>query len=666
MRYKLLILATFFCLSAHGQAVSPVDSLKQLLKASRTADTTKTLVYEKLALLIMNSDPAAAMKYGEAGLALAKSIKYPVGQARNINRIGTILRANGSYDEALTRYLDGIKIAESINDDVSIIKAYNSIGILYGEQKDSKKAIEYYKKAKVLSEKTNNQLLTQILFLNIGLDFAELNQLDSALIYTKKSYELAEELNSDNLNVLLYNLGTIDDRRQRYESALAYYRKSVPLSIAIKDFRILGELYTEMALLFNAKKQRDSTVFYAEKGLYYAEETNNLNYISKTSILLSDIYEESDVKKSLQYLKESTAANDSLFTIEKATRLRQIEFNEQLRKQEKITTEQRNKTQKRTGILIGLAIGSLLLAVVFYRNNLQKTKNNALLAAKNEDIEHKRQALEASIEKMKKMQNQLIQSEKLASLGELTAGIAHEIQNPLNFVTNFSELNGELLDDLTELLTKENPSEDDKEEIKELQTELVGNQKKILEHGNRASSIVSGMLEHSRGNTGERREIDINRLCDEYIRLSFHGMRAKDKQFQADFTFDPDPNLTAFTGVGQDIGRVFLNLINNAFYAVNKKRLESDDTYKPHVLISTRNAENNTVEIMVKDNGIGMSEQVRAKIFQPFFTTKPTGEGTGLGLSLTYDIVTKGNGGTIDVSSKEGEGTTFSVKLPVT
>ncbi len=423
----------------------------------------------------MNSDPAAAMQYGEKGLALAKSIKYPLGQARNINRIGTILPANGSYDEALSRYLDAIKIAESINDDVGIIKTLNSIGILYGEQKDSKKAIEYYRKANVISEKTNNQLLTQILFLNIGLDFCELNQLDSALFYTKKSYELARRIGSDNINVLLYNVGTIDYRQQRYESALNYYRRSVPLSKKKQDYRILGEIYNEMALIFNAQNQRDSTLFYAEKGLTLAEESNNLNYISKSSILLSNLYEGVDVKKSFLYFKESTAANDSLFTIEKATRLRQIEFSEQIRKQEKIAAAQKSKTQKRTGILIGLAIGLLLLAVVLYRNNLQKTKTNALLAAKNADIEHKRQELQESIEKIKLMQNQLIQSEKLASLGELTAGIAHEIQNPLNFVTNFSDLSGELLEELNELLAKENLSAEGKAVIKELQVEFSGN-----------------------------------------------------------------------------------------------------------------------------------------------------------------------------------------------
>ncbi len=174
------------------------------------------------------------------------------------------------------------------------------------------------------------------------------------------------------------------------------------------------------------------------------------------------------------------------------------------------------------------------------------------------------------------------------------------------------------------------------------------------------------MLEHSRGNSGERREIDINELCDEYVRLSFHAMRAKDKQFQAGYSLETDPELAKFNGVSQDIGRVLLNLLNNAFYAVNKKRLTADSHYKPHVLITTRNAENKMIEINVTDNGIGMGEQVMEKIFHPFFTTKPTGEGTGLGLSLTYDIITKGNGGSIDITSKEGEGTTFTVKLPLT
>ena len=262
--------------------------------------------------------------------------------------------------------------------------------------------------------------------------------------------------------------------------------------------------------------------------------------------------------------------------------------------------------------------------------------------------------LEKSLSELKSTQNQLIQSEKLASLGELTAGIAHEIQNPLNFVNNFSELSVDLVKDIQEEIDK---SEVDKEYINELFTDLSQNQEKINHHGKRASSIVSGMLEHSKASTGERALTDINKLADEYLRLSYHGIRAKNNTFNSDYKTDFDENLHKIEVIPQDMGRVLLNLINNAFWAV--KTVE-----KPLVVVKTEQTENQLI-IKVIDNGTGMSKEVQEKIFQPFFTTKPTGEGTGLGLSLSYDIITKGHGGTIEVESVEGEGTTFVVKLPI-
>jgi signal transduction histidine kinase len=281
-----------------------------------------------------------------------------------------------------------------------------------------------------------------------------------------------------------------------------------------------------------------------------------------------------------------------------------------------------------------------------------------ILATQNETLE--RQVAERTAE-LKASQAQLIQKEKLASLGELTAGIAHEIQNPLNFVNNFSELSVELAQELKEEVDK---PELDKELINDLVSDLSQNQEKINLHGKRAASIVKGMLEHSRTGTGERQLTDINQLADEYLRLSYHGLRAKDSQFNSDYELISDENLPKINVVPQEIGRVLLNLINNAFYAVNERSKLQEAGYKPKITVITKAAENQ-IEVKVQDNGTGMSEATKAKIFQPFFTTKPTGEGTGLGLSLAYDIVTKGHGGAIEVESVEGEGTTFVVQLPI-
>ncbi len=273
------------------------------------------------------------------------------------------------------------------------------------------------------------------------------------------------------------------------------------------------------------------------------------------------------------------------------------------------------------------------------------------------EIKAARKKAEETLTELQSTQRQLLQSEKMASLGELTAGIAHEIQNPLNFVNNFSEVNKELLQELKEEADKGNV-----DEVKAIANDVINNEEKINHHGKRADAIVKGMLQHSRQTSGTTEPTDINALCDEYLRLSYHGLRAKDKTFNADFKTDFDESIGKINIIPQDIGRVVLNLLTNAFYAVNEKKKMNIEGYEPTVSVTTKNI-NGKVEVSVTDNGNGIPQKVLDKIFQPFFTTKPTGQGTGLGLSLSYDIV-KAHGGEIKVETKEGESTTFIIILP--
>jgi signal transduction histidine kinase len=269
--------------------------------------------------------------------------------------------------------------------------------------------------------------------------------------------------------------------------------------------------------------------------------------------------------------------------------------------------------------------------------------------------------LNQSLKDLKETQSQLIQQEKMASLGELTAGIAHEIQNPLNFVNNFSDINKELLEEIKEEIEKANI-----EAVRTIANDLVENEKKINHHGKRADAIVKGMLQHSRVSTGQKEPTDVNALADEYLRLSYHGMRAKDKTFNATLQTDFDTTIGKINFVPQDVGRVLLNLFNNAFYAVMQKNASTGSAgqpYEPTVSVCTKRVDDK-VEIHVKDNGIGIPQKIVEKIFQPFFTTKPTGQGTGLGLSLSYDII-KAHDGEIIVQSKEGEGSEFVIELRV-
>jgi signal transduction histidine kinase len=293
----------------------------------------------------------------------------------------------------------------------------------------------------------------------------------------------------------------------------------------------------------------------------------------------------------------------------------------------------------------------------------QKEVLEVMVAERTAELTRQKEELEDALENLKATQTQLVQSEKMASLGELTAGIAHEIQNPLNFVNNFSEVNAELAGELKVVIDKLPVSEKEKNDLQAITGDIIQNHEKILYHGKRADTIVKSMLQHSRTNAEQKEETDINELADEYLRLSYHGLRAKDKNFNAVFETSLDPAVGKIKVIPQDIGRVVLNILNNAFYAVTEKKKTAGDSYQPSVRVSTKRAGNHII-IEIRDNGNGMPESVREKIFQPFFTTKPTGKGTGLGLSLSYEIITKGHGGTLDVESKEGEMTRFIIKLP--
>lgn len=364
--------------------------------------------------------------------------------------------------------------------------------------------------------------------------------------------------------------------------------------------------------------------------------------------LLADLYEKigdngkaKEIYKSFISLQDSILADQSKFRTISFETEQQITDNEiaisKLESANKLSAQSRNFT-------IGIAVLLLVLAASIYYRFQSKKKANKVL--------------EKTLTELKSTQSQLIQSEKMASLGELTAGIAHEIQNPLNFVNNFSEVSNELIDEMNTELDK-----GDIAEAKTIAKDVKQNLEKINYHGKRADAIVKGMLQHSRSSTGQKEATDINALCDEYLRLAYHGLRAKDKNFNATLKTDLDETIGNINIIPQDIGRVILNLINNAFYVVDEKKKSGVENYEPTVSVSTKKVDGKVL-ITVADNGNGIPQKVLDKIFQPFFTTKPTGQGTGLGLSLSYDIVTKGHGGEVKVETRENEGTSFIIQLP--
>jgi signal transduction histidine kinase len=379
--------------------------------------------------------------------------------------------------------------------------------------------------------------------------------------------------------------------------------------------------------------------------------------MAEISPLVAQLYHQKNMPDSAyKYLQLSIALKDSLYNTDKIRQFQTLSFNEANRRiqleQQSIAEKQQYETKIKMLGLIGLITGVAVLALVLYRNNRHKQNANMLLQSQKQEIE-------TTLEELRVTQKQLIQSEKMASLGELTAGIAHEIQNPLNFVNNFSEVSNELLDEMATELDKDNLTE-----AKAIAADVKQNLQKINYHGKRADSIVKGMLQHSRSSSGQKEPVNINALCDEYLRLAYHGLRAKDKTFNATIKTAFDESIGQINIIPQDIGRVVMNILTNAFYAVDKKKKSGVQDYEPTVKVSTQKT-GNQITITVSDNGSGIAAAIKDKIFQPFFTTKPTGQGTGLGLSLSYDIV-KAHAGELKVETNEGEGAIFSITLPTT
>jgi signal transduction histidine kinase len=382
----------------------------------------------------------------------------------------------------------------------------------------------------------------------------------------------------------------------------------------------------------------------------------------KASDLLVTLYElQKKPDSALKYFRMSAILKDSLFGREKVIAEQNLLYTKKEKEKELEASRIKFRNQSRLYLLSGGIIALLIIAFILLRANRQKQKSYAKLQQQKDEIDFHKKIAEDSLDELKTTQAHLIQSEKMASLGELTSGIAHEIQNPLNFVNNFSDLNSELIEEVKQEMDKGNFSE-----TKNILDRLKENHDKINHHGKRAEAIVNGMLQHSRSSTGKREPTDLNKLVDEYLRLASHGMKARNKEFHANVESDFDAGFEKINIIPNEIGRVLLNLFNNAFYAVNEgaKLRSPGGGYEPRVTVQTRKV-GNRVEIRVKDNGNGIPQNILDKIFQPFFTTKPTGQGTGLGLSIAYDIV-KAHGGEIKVESNEGKGSVFTVQLPTT
>ena len=648
------------------------DSLKVVLKQQKTRDTTYVnLLYKIAANLTQENNLNSAKQFTKAGIELAKVIKWDIGTANGLFTLADLLNNEEKYDSSASICYFALNTAEKIQNRRLIANTYHLLGYNYNSMGNDSLAEYYYLKfldaAKVAK---NDKMIFRALFFLTDF-YLNRNQLIKSQGFLDKASAMAIANDNAKRQAALFELqATIQFKKKNFKSALDYEKQSLSMyaNEKEKNYHIIAYSIAQVSYYYCGLKNKDSASYYAYAALAMAKQKDLKKEITDAYKAVFNYHRTfGEYKKALEY----RLVYDSLYNAaynsggsqnSERTRIRLEQEKKDLIAQREQEIKESNATKSRN-LQLSIIGGFMLLAGFLFWNNQQKQKANIVLQEQKDKVE-------STLKELKTTQTQLIQKEKLASLGELTAGIAHEIQNPLNFVNNFSEVSVEMIDEVLEERQKEE-GERDESLINELLSDLLQNQTKINHHGKRASNIVKGMLEHSRTSTGERVLTDINQLADEYLRLSYHGLRAKNSSFNADFKTDFDPNLPKILVVPQEIGRVLLNLINNAFYAVSQRPnltclqdLSGLNTYQPTVTVTTKNLEN-TIEISVKDNGSGIPEIIKSKIFQPFFTTKPTGEGTGLGLSLSYDIVTKGHGGTLEVVSVEGEGSEFIVKLPI-
>jgi len=677
IKIALLLLLPVF-VSAQSEQ-KQFDSLQVALKNAAN-DTIRMDVYYQLGLFYNEINRDSSLFYLDQSIPIAQKLKLKINEANALGVKGYMLMHLGNYPKSLESFLQALKIEE---DPASEKYTWNlpkggtprkarldalgfnhfDMGNLYGATGNTDKQISNYFTAISLAESVQDTVLTSLGYGNLGGVYLGLNKLDSALLFFQRGLRFDAYLPFEQRKYEGSNLASIGDVYQQkgnFKEALNAYLKAVNANKEHNNLTDLAHSYGGLSSLYGTLKKPDSSMFYAKKDLETAQSVGQPQYMVDAYWLLSHAYSSSKNSDStLKYLLLYTELNDSLNNAEKKNLLayQNVGFDEQIRLQkleeEKIQTQTKIRTYAMLiGLLVFLAIGLLL-----YRNNRQKQKANKVL--------------ESTLSNLKSTQSQLIQSEKMASLGELTAGIAHEIQNPLNFVNNFSEVNTELIDEMKNELAIGNI-----QQAIEIANDIKENSEKINHHGKRAGDIVKGMLQHSRTSTGVKEPTDINALADEYLRLTYQGLRAKDKDFNAvpiaiGMITDFDNSIGKINIIPQDIGRVLLNLYNNAFYActersrstVNEQISGNSISYQPTVSVSTKKSDNHVI-ITVSDNGNGIPQNIVDKIFQPFFTTKPTGSGTGLGLSLSYDIV-KAHGGEIKVESKEGEESEFIIQLLV-
>lgn len=675
MKFTLIFLlnsAIIFSVSGQSNITShTIDSLTDLLQQAKT-DSAKFDLNLKLGYSSQSFNASKAIEYLNISYGIAKKNKDTTGMMTANLTLSYFYSQTGESAKSIELAQEALQYAEEKKADPSMALAF--IGFGYEAQGDLKNGLEYARKAYLTTEEGQKESLKAKLKdstlpfdvrsyvagpTRLGILFEKMNQLDSAQYYGKMAYQRTVKFPDPFFFCQACSvLGKVYSRTNRNEEASSYFHQGLNTALIINYPASIQESQMALANFYHKLNKPDSAIYFAKQSYEGAINLKNYSILQEAAGLLRKEYAGKGIyDKALYYNDLSIEAKDSMLGADKIREVSRLTYNEEKRQQKILQEIETAKVEFQNRVklysLLAILAGAVLFATVMLRNNRQKQKANILLQEQKEKIQ-------STLKKLESTQSQLIQSEKMASLGELTAGIAHEIQNPLNFVNNFSDVNRELLAELRQELETGNISE-----AKLIVSNIAENEERVGHHGKRADAIVKGMLQHSKSSIGAKEFVDFNALISEYIRLSIHGMQAKDSTFNVDIETDFDRQIGQLNIIPQDFGRVMLNLFNNAFYAVNERKQKLGESFSPLISVKTK-LNKDKVEIIVKDNGGGIPSKTIEKIFQPFFTTKPTGQGTGLGLSLSYDIITKGHGGELKVGTIEGEETEFTIVIPQT
>ena len=629
----------------------------------------------------------SAIQFFRKSQATFSELNMPVGEAAASTALGVLYEREKNYKEASVQFLRGLKNFETTANSEGVISEYKNLARISEAQKDHASALEYYKKAYAKSAADSNPAKQAELNNKIAEELLHAGKDTEALPYLQNALPFYQRKNSKkDIAVILRNIGIVHYKTGKYEEALDFFKRSTEVDKKLPALRLIRDTYLKLFATHRVKSDPSKAAYYSTQYKLFRDSIEHLinsRVLSPDSFTTEleekayvrdlvnrdpDLYTDPSNAKSLEYNQKLTEAElERLKTEEALARMNQEKLDDEVaagEREEKIQQLEKEQALQHAALLqkearqkqliyIFSSAGILVLGVLgflLYRYQVKRKSHATLDKAFAE--------LKDAHLKLKNAQEQLVHAEKMASLGQMTAGIAHEIQNPLNFVNNFSESSMELLQEMAEAKTPE--------EREMILGDLQLNISKVVQHGKRADGIVKNMLQHSRGGTGEKQSTDLNKLAEEYLNLAFHGMRAKDPTFSCTIETDFDKNLPAVHVISQDISRVLLNLYNNAFYTVQKKTLDSKAAgmdYKPRINVSTLLL-SRYVTLTVRDNGTGIPYAIRDRIFEPFFTTKPAGEGIGLGLSLSYDLI-KAHGGEMKFESEHGSGSTFTLVLPV-